>query len=358
MSGGLGAGVDGEPGGGLRARHVLRPHELVPGARVVLRHRRDDGSAADALGELLAADSERLVVRTRRGEVTVRRADLLAGKAVPPPPAPRAPRRSRAAPHEAVGVEELELVAAAHWRPHEVERLGGWRLRAAGGFTGRANSALALGSPGVPLHEAVAAVEAFYARRGLPARVAVPHAAGTAPDGPDAPEVARELAALGWAVDTPTLVLTAAVDDLPGPGEVPLPAGCSVVSTAEPDEQWLAGYHHRGGPAVPPAGLRVLASADAQVFARVVEDGAVVAVARGSLGAGWLGVSAVEVAPSHRRRGLARRLLAEVAGSGRAHRAVSAFLQVAAEDAGARALYEGAGFGVHHAYHYRVRPGP
>ncbi|WP_369055922.1 GNAT family N-acetyltransferase [Kineococcus terrestris] len=354
MSGGVG-GAGGEPGGGLRARHVLRPHELVPGARVVLRHRTGDGSAADALGELLAADAERLVVRTRRGEVVVRRADLLAGKAVPPPPAPRAPRRRRP-PHEAVGVEELELVAAAHWRPHEVERLGGWRLRAAGGFTGRANSALALGSPGVPLPAAVAAVEDFYARRGLPARVAVPHAAGTAPDGPDAPEVARELAARGWAVDTPTLVLTAAVDDLPGPDEVPLPAGCAVVSTGEPDAAWLAGYHYRGGPAVPPAGLRVLVSADAQVFARVVEDGAVVAVARGSLGAGWLGVSAVEVAPSHRRRGLARRLLAEVAGVGRAHGAVSAFLQVAAANGGARALYEGAGFGVHHAYHYRVRP--
>ncbi|NAZ87994.1 GNAT family N-acetyltransferase [Kineococcus sp. T90] len=267
---------------------------------------------------------------------------------MPPPP------RRRGAPHAAVGVEELELVAAAHWRPHEVERLGGWRLRAAGGFTGRANSALALGSPGVPLPAAVAAVEDFYARRGLPAWVAVPHAAELAPQ---EPAVARELAARGWAVDTPTLVLTAAVRALPGAGAAPLPAGCTVLSSAEPDEGWLAGYHYRGGAAVPPAGRRVLLSADAQVFVRVLDRGAAVAVARGSLSPGWVGVSAVEVAASHRRRGLARRLLAEVADWGRARGAASAFLQVAAANAGARALYEGAGFAVHHAYHYRVRPG-
>ena len=43
---------------------------------------------------------------------------------------------------------ELERVAAAHWRGTEQEWLGEWLLRAADGFTGRANSALPLGDPG------------------------------------------------------------------------------------------------------------------------------------------------------------------------------------------------------------------
>ncbi|WP_432573739.1 GNAT family N-acetyltransferase [Kineococcus sp. SYSU DK005] len=339
--------------GGSGVAHVLREHELVVGARVVVRHRLADGSASDALGELTAADGELLVVATRRGPVRVRRADVLAGKAVPPPP------RRRGAPHEAVGVEELELVAAEHWRPDEREDLGGWRLRAAGGFTGRANSALAVASPGVPLPQALAAVEAFYARRGLPARVAVPHAAGADPQGVP---VARELARRGWAVLTPTLVLTAAVRALAGAGAVPLPPGCSVLRAAEPDEGWLEGWlegwRDPGGAALPAAARRVLLSADAQVFVRVLDGGATVAVARGSASPGWVGVSAVRVAPSHRRRGLARRLLAEVADWGRARGATSAHLQVAEASGGARALYEGAGFGVHHAYHYRVRPAP
>ncbi|WP_432491970.1 GNAT family N-acetyltransferase [Kineococcus auxinigenes] len=328
--------------------HVLREHELVVGARVVLRHRLPDGSASDALGELVAADGEALVVATRRGEVRVRRGDVLAGKAVPPPP------RRRGAPHEAVGTDELEAVAAEHWRPDERVDLGGWRLRAAGGFTGRANSALAVGSPGVPLGEAVAAVEDFYDRRGLVPRVAVPHAAQV---GPGEPALARELAGRGWAVDTPTLVMTAALAALPAAAGVPLPAGCSVATAPEPDAAWLGRYHHRGTTAVPPAGRRVLLSADAQVFVRVLDGGGTVAVARGSASPGWVGLAAVEVAPSHRRRGLARRLLAEVADWGRARGAVSAFLQVAQANTGARALYGAAGFSVHHAYHYRVRPG-
>ncbi len=326
--------------------HVLREHELVVGARVVLRHRLPDGSASDALGELVAADDASLVVATRRGEVRVRRGDVLAGKAVPPPP------RRRGAPHEAVSTDQLEAVVAEHWRPDERVDLGGWRLRAAGGFTGRANSALAIGSPGVPLHDAVAAVEDFYRRRGLPPRVAVPHAAHV---DPDEPALARELAARGWAVDTPTLVMTAALAALPGAAGVPLPAGCSVATAPEPDAAWLERYHYRGTTAVPPAGRRVLVSADAQVFVRVLDGGETVAVARGSASPGWVGLTAVEVAPSHRRRGLARRLLAEVADWGRARGAVSAFLQVAAANTGARALYGAAGFSVHHAYHYRVQ---
>ncbi|MFD0595838.1 hypothetical protein ACFQZ4_28950 [Catellatospora coxensis] len=51
-----------------------------------------------------------------------------------------------------------------------VEELGAWRLRAAGGYTGRANSALPVGDPGLPLPEAIDAVVAFYRRQGLPRR--------------------------------------------------------------------------------------------------------------------------------------------------------------------------------------------
>lgn len=47
----------------------------------------------------------------------------------------------------AISISDLEEVAALGWRGTEEEQLGGWRLRAAGGFTGRANSALAVGDP-------------------------------------------------------------------------------------------------------------------------------------------------------------------------------------------------------------------
>ncbi|WP_432515253.1 GNAT family N-acetyltransferase [Kineococcus sp. SYSU DK001] len=325
--------------------HPVR--DLPVGSRVVVRHRLPDGSASDALGDLVAADATTLRIATRRGEVRVARADVLAAKPVPPPPV------RRGAPHTAIGTEDLERVMAEHWRPLERLDLGGWRLRAAAGFTGRANSALAVGDPGRPLPEAIAAVEEFYAARGLRPLVAVPHPAGGLGGGTDP---ADALAARGWTVRTPTLVLTAATDDLPGRAEVGLPAGLRVETAPVPDEAWLARYHYQGAPTVPEAGRRILVSADEQVFVRVVEGGTTVAVARGSLSPGWAGVTAVETAPTHRRRGLGRRVLAEVADWARARGAGATYLQVQGDNTAARALYEGSGFTVHHAYHYRVAP--
>src|SRR5580693_5239709 len=70
-------------------------------------------------------------------------------------------------------VAAFERMSARHWRATEEARLGGWLLRAAGGFTGRANSALPLGDPGMPAERAVAEVEAWYSRRGLPPMVVI-----------------------------------------------------------------------------------------------------------------------------------------------------------------------------------------
>ncbi len=72
---------------------------------------------------------------------------------------------------------DIERVAARHWRGTEEEWLGGWLLRAAEGFTGRANSALPLGDPGLPLDSALDAVVSWYRDRGLPPMIAVPAAA-------------------------------------------------------------------------------------------------------------------------------------------------------------------------------------
>lgn len=341
-------------------RHVLRYEDLVAGRRVVVRHRLPDGTASDALGELVAVDDERLVVATRRGEVVVSRADVLAAKGVPPAP----PRRTgpstgpsiRPSTGPSISTDDLERVAAEHWRPAEREDLGAWRLRAAGGFTGRANSALAVGDPGCDLDAALERVRAFYAARDLEAVVA-------APTGPLTAELERR----GWTVRTPTLVMTAPVPASSSPSSSAA-ADPAVRLDSEPDDAWQAGYQNRGP--VGEAGRRVLLSADEQVFASVRPStanagddggGEVLAVARGSLsrgGAGtWLGLSAVETAPEHRRRGLGLRLTGALLAWGAQRGAGAAFLQVAASNDGARALYERSGFTVHHEYRYLVAPG-
>ena len=64
----------------------------LPGRRVVVRYLLPSGQATDALGELLSADDDVIVVAGKRGEERIPRDAVIAAKAVPPPPAPRARR--------------------------------------------------------------------------------------------------------------------------------------------------------------------------------------------------------------------------------------------------------------------------
>lgn len=65
---------------------------LEPGTRVVVRYLLPNGRATDALGMLLAATADELVVDGKRGVEHIRVADVVAAKPVPPPPARRPPR--------------------------------------------------------------------------------------------------------------------------------------------------------------------------------------------------------------------------------------------------------------------------
>ena len=58
----------------------------APGHRVVVRYRLLSGQATDALGELLSADADTVVVDGKRGVERIAVADIIAAKEVPPPP--------------------------------------------------------------------------------------------------------------------------------------------------------------------------------------------------------------------------------------------------------------------------------
>jgi hypothetical protein len=64
----------------------------APGRRVVVRYLLPTGQATDALGELLSADAEAVVVDGKRGIERIAVSDIVAAKEVPPPPPPRPPR--------------------------------------------------------------------------------------------------------------------------------------------------------------------------------------------------------------------------------------------------------------------------
>jgi GNAT superfamily N-acetyltransferase len=320
------------------------------GQRVVVRRRLPDGSATDVVGELLQADTATgtLVVAGRDGEIAVPVADVLVGKVVPPRPTRPAP------PHLALSIDDLQRVMADHWMPRDHERIGDWLLRAARGFTNRANSVLVIGSPGLPEDVAVERVIAWYAARGLPPKAAVPRPVAGVNDA----DRARAFAAAGWRPlpGAGALVLTAAIDPLtPAPDAPGLPAGLTVDLADTPDEQWRALYRYRGH-TVPPSALDLLMSARERTFVSIRAGARTVAVGRGSLASAWLGVTAVEVAPEARRQGLARAVLAALARWALDRGARSAYLQVADGNEAARRLYLSAGFTVHHRYDYLSAP--
>jgi ribosomal protein S18 acetylase RimI-like enzyme len=237
-------------------------------------------------------------------------------------------------------VAALELLAAGTWRGLEEEALGNWLLRAAGGFTGRANSALVVGRPPGPLADGVDAVTAWYDARGLRPRAQIP-----LPGGEDADAA---FAAAGWSRDEDVLVLTA-------PLRRPRPA-VPVDLAGEPDDDWLAGYRYRGA-ALPPVAREVLLGADRPVFASVrlaPPPAPLSAVARGAVAGQWLVITAVTVDEGARRRGLGTAVMAALGAWGAGEGATSCLLQVAASNAPALALYERLGFTEHHRYHYRL----
>ena len=268
------------------------------------------------------------------------------------------------------GIAALERAAAEHWQAADTVRLGSWLLRADGGFTGRANSTLPLGDPGLPLAGAVDEVEAWYRARGLPPMFVIPGPlVAAAPDGGLAGDpLDTLLAARGWRVRSapaPVVVVMAAdAGQVGGPGRSaggqPGPGASgprwAVTFAARPDEAWLARYHYRGAE-LPARAVRLLLSAPWQAFASLAVDGETAAVGRVSVAAGWAGITAVDVDPRYRRRGLGtvmtRALAAEAARRGERR----IFLQVEEANAAARALYARCGFAGVHRYHYRVAPG-
>jgi N-acetylglutamate synthase len=253
---------------------------------------------------------------------------------------------------ESAGILELERAAAAHWRGTEEEWLGDWLLRAAAGFTGRANSVLPLGDPGVPRDQALAHVVDWYRARGLPPMIAVPLPLSAAHPGED---LDNHLAQRLWLTRPgPAFVMVA---DLPlGVSAADPPAAGQVVVSREPDPAWAARYHYRGQDHLPPAARTVLTSAPSQAFVSIRNSGEVLAIARLSIADGWAGLTAVEVRQDRRRQGLGTAVTMAACGEAATAGLNRIFLQTEIDNAPARALYEALGFTYSHRYHYRVAP--
>jgi GNAT superfamily N-acetyltransferase len=295
----------------------------------------------DLLGTMLTWGPTTTVVEAESGErVEIALADIVSGKPVPPRPSPRL----------RVSAEAAERRAVLGWPPVESAPLGDWVLRAADGFSARANSVLALGDPCLPLDDAVGEVRAFYASRGLPAWAQV--VSGSSEE--------AGLVARGWVTARPgeadsefQIAAVAQVSRaLRRLGDRPvrrLDRSTSPTASAG----WLADDARA---AEHPVAARAVLEGPPEV-AFVSVGSPLLAKGRVSLVDDWAGVTDVWVAPEHRRQGLALVVMAALLEWAAERGASTAYLQTRGDNPDALALYGRLGFVTHHTYRY-LTPAP
>lgn len=287
------------------------------GARVSLRYRLPE-SLTDVVGHLEALEPV-VVVRTKSGDaVEIHPADVVSV------------RELSHAPVRNSEIRTLEHAAALAWPGTDQHWRDGWLLRAGGGHTSRANSA-------VPLlfssnTEALPDIIAWYAQRDLEPWLALP----------------ERLLPVKAAGIKPTRMLVR---------DIPYIESADVTLTPEPGTDWLQTYQRD----VP---IDILtAVVDGSVTFASVGDGAsaatgrIHAVGRGAVttapdGTCWLGVSCVRVAEASRRTGLARAICSALQAWGAEQGATRAYVQVLDDNRPALTLYESAGFRLHHRHRY------
>ncbi|ANY09841.1 hypothetical protein AFB00_06310 [Pseudonocardia sp. HH130630-07] len=242
----------------------------------------------------------------------------------------------------------MERLRSAAWPAPVRREHGGWLLRSAGGWSKRANSALALADPGSTVAGALAAVTRFAEEHGIEPLVQAPVGS------PWSNRVLEE----GWAVRADPgecLVLVAAIDDVlpPGTAAADLPP--------EPPAAWWSVF----GEPVPAPGSMARAVLVPEpgpggpllgFGTTVSETGGTTGAVSAAIVADHVYVARLQVRESHRRRGIGATLMRDALAWARTRGARHATLDVTADNAPARALYAHDGWTEHHRYHYLAPP--
>ena len=220
----------------------------------------------------------------------------------------------------------------------------GYLLRAAGGRSRRINAVNPM--RGAPAPEpAIAACEAVYAGLGRPALFRVPEIA---------PALDAPLDGRGYEVEGETCTLFRPLEGPPGAPDPAIRLGDA------PGEDWLAlraAIDDLDAEAAAAFRSATHALLLPRAFAAVAIADGIGAVAFAVLDRSLVVIESVATPAPLRGRGHARRAVGALLRWGVRQGAAGACLQVAADNAPARALYAGLGFGRElYRYHYRRRP--
>jgi GNAT superfamily N-acetyltransferase len=304
-----------------------------PGERWVVRHRLADGSATDLIGWIAGMEQDFVSIEMSDARVVrLPMADIIIARRAPAAAGGPNPLRTTA--------EELEGYALPGWLEMS-ELLGEWTLRAAHGFTARANSCLAVGDPGMPIATAAAQIVTFSGSHGIAPKAQV--VAGS--------HIEAELRAFGWVdASEQTDVLVCRLSDMLGE-ELPDPAVQVVETLTAP---WEAAYSRSRPNAVDPAVVRrILDGHPPRAFGSVADRGELpVAIVRGHRSGPWLGLGCVWTDPAHRGQGLATKIMVALGHWAARRGGRYVYLQVSSGNEQARRHYVDLGFTLHHRVRY------
>jgi GNAT superfamily N-acetyltransferase len=239
-----------------------------------------------------------------------------------------------------IDVSSLERATVAAVAPREVQELAGWLLAFDDGAVNRARCAVPL-SHDSPDARVVPEIHRRYRERGVMPNFRVAQKAAMS-------AVESELAALGLLPLQPTQVMVAQAAHVAAAA-----IGPGVEIASEPDDAWAAVFLGEGfDPVAGASRVATLRRAKGSLFASIREGDRVVAGGVLAMSHGWASVHGMRTALSHRRRGLATRVLAAFAQEAQRRGYERIALQVEVANDAATRVYKQCGFGLAWTYVY------
>ncbi len=243
-----------------------------------------------------------------------------------------------------MSIETIERAAAIAWPAVETTNLDAWTLSAGDGFSRRRNSAIPVGPAPTDLENRIRDVSEWYRSRELPTLYRITPACD--------PAVDAVLAARGFSLEAPTLVMTRPIESS-GPT-------AGVVGRPTATQEWIAaelealGVHEA---MVGPWLTTIRSVPSPAAFVSPTDGDRRVGAGLGVVVDDLVGVFEVVVHPAERSRGHATRMMAALHEFGARNGASRSFLQVLEGDDRAIGLHRSLGYHVSHRYWYRRNVG-
>lgn len=262
-------------------------------------------------------------------------------------------------------IEELSLNA---WPSHMIELYDGWLIRFSHNYTYRTNSVEQVGLSTIPPEEKIAYCERIYRDFHTPAHFKINPLLD--------PSFDRLLQDRGYEIRHVTEVLTMKTaqahlypalseeyefeNRLGLPSFVYYPGDLTVLLQTTITDEWIQGVFHLNGTSDPvlrrivPSMFKAIPKET--IVASVEIDGRMVASGLGIRDRDYVGVYAIYVAPSCRRRHYARAICSTILREAKQRGAKKAYLQVVKGNMAAKSLYLSLGFQDCYTYWFRSKP--